>query len=107
MTKVTYVGNGGVTRNVDAEDGMSVMQTAVSHGVAGIIGECGGFLMCSTCHVYIDEEFLGQVGPVGEDEDEMLDATAAERRPNSRLSCQVRLTPSLDGLVVYLPTSQY
>ncbi|OQR61608.1 hypothetical protein B6E66_23495 [Streptomyces maremycinicus] len=107
MSKVTFIGADGAVTTADAQEGASVMQTAVSYGVAGIVGECGGFLMCSTCHVYVEPKYLDRLDPPAEDEDEMLDAAAAGRQPNSRLSCQIRVGPELDGLVVALPESQY
>ncbi|MGI5453561.1 2Fe-2S iron-sulfur cluster-binding protein [Streptomyces sp. CA-249302] len=107
MSKITYIGSDGAIVTIGAEDGASVMQTAVSHGVKGIVGECGGSMMCSTCHVYVEPKYLDRLDPPAEEEDEMLDAAAAERKPNSRLSCQIRVGPELDGLVVALPENQY
>ncbi len=105
MTTITYRRDGKDT-SLDANDGDSVMFTAVQQGVGGIVGECGGVLSCATCHVYVDPEWLGQVGPPGADEEDMLEATAAERRPNSRLSCQIEVQPELAGLIVEIPTEQ-
>jgi ferredoxin, 2Fe-2S len=106
MPEVTYVEQDGTRTTVDAPVGTSVMMAAVDHDVDGIVAECGGSLMCATCHVYVDEAFADQVGPRSSDEDEMLEAAASERRPTSRLSCQVELTDELDGLVVHLPETQ-
>ncbi|WP_345750869.1 2Fe-2S iron-sulfur cluster-binding protein [Microbacterium rhizophilus] len=107
MTRITYTDAEGHSREIDAADGASVMQTAVSRGVPGIVGECGGSLMCSTCHVYVDEAFTALLPAPDDDEDEMLDAVAAERRSNSRLSCQVRVSDAIDGLCVQTPERQY
>ncbi|MFC5946864.1 2Fe-2S iron-sulfur cluster-binding protein [Pseudonocardia lutea] len=106
MAKIRFVGADGTETTVEAAAGASIMQAAVSQGVPGIVGECGGSLMCSTCHVYIDDqEDLGIVA-VDDEEDEMLDAAAAERRETSRLACQIR--PSGDTeLVVHVPETQY
>jgi 2Fe-2S ferredoxin len=82
------------------------MQVAVAHGLAEIIGECGGNAMCATCHVYVDDRWLDRLAAVSDDEDALLDGAAAERKPNSRLSCQIRITPELDGLVLHLPDKQ-
>lgn len=82
------------------------MQTALDNGVDGIVGECGGSAMCATCHVYVDEAFLDLLPPMKEVENEMLECTATERRPNSRLSCQIKLDAVLDGIVVELPETQ-
>jgi 2Fe-2S ferredoxin len=96
----------GTQHKVDAIAGASLMQAAVSHRVDGIVAECGGNAACATCHVYVDAQQFGRVGPPNEVEDEMLDFTAAERRPTSRLSCQIEVTGALDGLVVDVPEEQ-
>ncbi|WP_424140584.1 2Fe-2S iron-sulfur cluster-binding protein [Roseomonas chloroacetimidivorans] len=106
MPRVTYVSADGQETSLELEEGMSVMEGAVANGVDGIVGECGGSLMCATCHVYVDEDHLSKLSARGEVEEEMLDSAAAEVLPNSRLSCQIRVTPELDGLVVRLPESQ-
>jgi 2Fe-2S ferredoxin len=85
---------------------MSVMQAAITRGVDGIVAECGGSLMCATCHVYVEDEHLAATPEMSADEDEMLDFTASERGRSSRLSCQLVMGPQLDGLVVYLPDEQ-
>ena len=82
------------------------MLAATSHGIDGILAECGGNAMCATCHVYVDESWLGRLPAMGSEEDALLDGAAAERRPTSRLSCQIKLTPELDGLVLRLPDRQ-
>jgi 2Fe-2S ferredoxin len=86
--------------------GDSVMQVATGHGIDGIVAECGGNAMCATCHVYVDEGWLARLAAMSTEENELLDGVAAERRPNSRLSCQIKVTPELDGLVVRLPDRQ-
>ncbi len=88
-------------------DGRSLMKAAVDAGVDGIAADCGGVLTCATCHVYVDEAWQARLPPPSADEDTMLDYTAEERRPTSRLSCQIALTPALDGLTVTLPSRQY
>jgi 2Fe-2S ferredoxin len=97
--------NGTVTP-VDAAVGSSVMHAAITHGVNGIVAECGGNLLCATCHVYVDAGWLGRLPAKDPDEDAMLDETATTRRPNSRLSCQIVLDPTLDGILVTLPKRQ-
>jgi ferredoxin, 2Fe-2S len=106
MPTITYIDADGREILVDAAEGMSVMEAATLHGLSGIVAECGGAMMCATCHVYVDEHWVERVGGPSEGEDEMLDGTAAERRPNSRLSCQIEVTPDLDGLVVRTPERQ-
>jgi 2Fe-2S ferredoxin len=108
MITVTLVSpDTGAERTLEAQPGQSLMQAAIAANAPGIEGDCGGLLTCATCHVYVREPWLPQLPPMVPDEDSMLDFAAAERRPNSRLSCQIALTPALNGLVVDLPSSQY
>lgn len=107
MVKVIYIAADGTETEVDGAEGASVMQTAVANDVDGIVGECGGSMMCATCHCYVDDGWLAKTGERGHDEDEMLEGAASEVRQSSRLSCQIRLTPALDGLVVHLPEEQF
>ncbi|HYD68911.1 2Fe-2S iron-sulfur cluster-binding protein [Azospirillum sp.] len=106
MAKVTFIEHGGAAQTVDIPEGWTVMQGAVRNGVEGIEAECGGSCACATCHCYVEEEFLDRLAPPSQTEEEMLDSTASERLPNSRLSCQIKVTAALDGLVVRLPEAQ-
>lgn len=106
MAKVTYVHPNGARAEFELADGTSVMVGATSHGLDGIVAECGGNAMCATCHVYVEPSQLGLLSAVSEEEDALLEGVAAERRPNSRLSCQIVVKPALDGLVVHLPERQ-
>jgi 2Fe-2S ferredoxin len=106
MTRITFIHPDNRSQTVDAEDGASVMLAALTHGVAGIVAECGGNAVCATCHVYVDEAWTAKLDPVSDDEDALLDGTAAERLPNSRLSCQIKVQPSLAGLVLRIPDKQ-
>jgi 2Fe-2S ferredoxin len=106
MPKVTYVDPDGTELEVEADTGTSVMMAAVNADIDGIVAECGGSLMCATCHVYVDEAFTDRLPEMSPDEDEMLEAAASERLPNSRLSCQIELSDELDGVVVRLPETQ-
>lgn len=106
MPNVTYVQDSGETRTIDARDGTSVMHAAVTNGVPGIAADCGGACSCATCHVYVDEAWWDRLPPIGEDEEGMLECTASERRPTSRLSCQIEMTDDLDGLIVMTPETQ-
>src|ERR1700745_1812492 len=141
MSKVTYVQPDGARETFDIAAGKSLMLGAQSHGVAGILGECGGQGMCATCHVYVDPKDLALLPPIGghegatlgecggqamgatchvyvdpkdldllppmaDEEDAMLEDTASERRPTSRLSCQLEARDDLDGLVGFLPEAQ-
>ena len=105
MTSITFTDSKGTARTVEGEDGSTLMETAVRHGVPEIVAECGGACACATCHVYIDDAFLAKVGKPSGMEEDMLDF-AYEVKPNSRLSCQIKVTPALDGLKVTTPDRQ-
>jgi 2Fe-2S ferredoxin len=85
---------------------MSIMQTAMNHNIPGILGECGGNCMCATCHVYVDSSFLGSLPPAKDNEKFMLSIAAEGPETNSRLSCQIKMTEELDGIVIRLPRKQ-
>jgi ferredoxin, 2Fe-2S len=106
MTTITFIHPDDRIEPVAAQIGASAMLAALTHGVGGIVAECGGNAVCATCHVYVDAAWLAKLEPVGDDEDALLDGTATERLPNSRLSCQIKITPALDGLVLRLPERQ-
>lgn len=106
MTTVTYVRPDGSRAEHQVTPGDSVMQAAISQGEDGIVAECGGQLMCATCHVYVDPTFAERFPDPTPDEDELLTCTAAERRPTSRLSCQLVVTEAVDGLAVEIPAIQ-
>jgi 2Fe-2S ferredoxin len=106
MPKVTYISHEGETTTIDVPVGTSVMEGAVKNGIDGIVAECGGACMCATCHVYVDPAFLDKLPPIDEEQEEMLGATAAERKSNSRLSCQIAMKPEYDGLIVRMPERQ-
>jgi 2Fe-2S ferredoxin len=82
------------------------MLAATKRGLDGIVAECGGNAMCATCHVYVDDQWIARLAAVSDEEDALLDGTASERQPHSRLSCQIKITPELDGLVLRLPERQ-
>ena len=106
MPIVTYISSSGISRKIDVPLGMSVMQAALNHKVEGILGECGGNCMCATCHVYLDPAFLNRVPPAQDNEKFMLSIAAEGPAPNSRLSCQIKMTEELDGMVVRVPGKQ-
>ena len=106
MPKITYIAFDGTETVVDAKEGMSVMQTAVNNGVDGIVAECGGACSCATCHVHVEEEWFDKLPEAQNMEKEMLDFVMSPQ-PTSRLSCQIKVTTELDGLVVHTPESQY
>lgn len=100
MPTVIYIGTTGREYVIDAVEGESVMATAVKNGVPGIIGECGGNASCATCHVWVRDEFVPLVGEPGDTEDDLLEMGVSDRREGSRLSCQITVSPELDGLTV-------
>ena len=106
MPKITYISHSGETTQVDVPVDTSVMEGAVQNGIDGIVAECGGNCLCATCHVYVDEQFLGLLTAADDTESAMLEATAAERMPNSRLSCQLAVKPAFEGLIVRMPEFQ-
>lgn len=108
MPNVTYIEANGTETVVDVAVGENVMRGALYNNVEGIVGECGGGLSCATCHCYIDDAWVDRIGeaPI-QDELDLLEGVASERKPSSRLSCQVVVTEDLDGLVVHLPEAQY
>jgi len=105
MTKLTIIAFDGTPYELEAEDGTSVMETALRSGVPGIEAECGGACACATCHVYVDEAWTGKLEEPHPMEEDMLDF-AYDVQPNSRLSCQIIISEALDGLVVRVPERQ-
>src|SRR5262245_23024034 len=105
MPKITYIDHQGTSRTVEGEIGSTVMETAIKNGVPGIEAECGGACACATCHVHVDEAWRATVGEPSPMEEDMLDF-GYDVRENSRLSCQIKVTAELDGLVVRTPERQ-
>jgi len=106
MPKITFIEHNGTEHVVDAEVGMTVMEAAIKNMVPGIEAECGGACACATCHVYVEEAWREKTGQPQEMEEDMLDF-AFDVRPNSRLSCQIKVTEDMDGLVVRVPEKQF
>lgn len=106
MPRITYVQPDGERQTVEVSSGATVMMSAISNDVPGILAECGGSAMCATCHVYVDPDYVDKLPPVSEIEVEMLASAASERRENSRLSCQLVIEPGLEELVVHVPPNQ-
>lgn len=94
-------------QSIQGKPGHSLMKAAVDAGISGIAADCGGTLTCATCHVYVDAAWLDKLPAPIRDETDMMDFAAAPVQADSRLSCQIVLTPELDGLVVRLPATQY
>ena len=106
MPQVTYIEHNGTAHEIELEEGLSVMRGAVDNGVPGIDADCGGECACATCHVFVEEPWLEKTGEPSEQEASML-SFAATAQPNSRLSCQITMSATLDGLVVRLPEAQH
>jgi 2Fe-2S ferredoxin len=108
MPKITYIEHGGAEHTVEVPEGLSVMRGAVDNNISGIDADCGGECACATCHVYVDAAWLATTGlpQPGSQEASML-SFAALAQPNSRLSCQIKVSDALDGLVVRLPEGQH
>ncbi|MBE3637610.1 2Fe-2S iron-sulfur cluster-binding protein [Mangrovicoccus algicola] len=104
--KLTFIAHDGTETVVEARPGDTVMSTALAHDVGGILGECGGSMMCATCHCHVDPDWTAATGARMDGEDDMLDCAASEVTQTSRLSCQIRLTEAMDGLVIRLPEAQ-
>jgi 2Fe-2S ferredoxin len=105
MLKIIYIDHEGTSRAVQGEVGSTVMETAIRNAIPGIEAECGGACACATCHVYIDDAWTGIVGKAQPMEEDMLDF-AFDVRPNSRLSCQIRISEAMDGLTLTTPARQ-
>jgi 2Fe-2S ferredoxin len=105
MPQVVLIDHRGANQRVEAPVGKSLMQVALDNGVSGILGDCGGSCSCATCHGYVDAPWLSKLPPRSETEIFMLEGVP-EPRASSRLCCQIRMTPELDGIVVRLPEEQ-
>jgi 2Fe-2S ferredoxin len=105
MPKITFIESNGKAHVVEAPVGLSLMEAAVKNMVPGIDADCGGACACATCHVYVDEAWREKCGKPQAMEESMLDF-AYEPKDNSRLSCQIKITEALDGLVLRLPEFQ-
>lgn len=105
MPKITFIEANGTVHETEAEIGATVMETAIMNGVPGIIAECGGACTCATCHCYVDDAWTEVVGGPSVMEEDMLDF-AFEVKPTSRLSCQIKVKDTLDGLIMHVPRRQ-
>src|SRR5665809_82029 len=106
MARITFIQQDGTAHVVEAEPGMTVMEAAVKNSIQGIAAECGGACACATCHVYVDDAWREPTGQPEQMEEDMLDF-AFDIRPSSRLSCQIKVTEALDGLVVRSAEEQF
>jgi 2Fe-2S ferredoxin len=101
--KATWIQSDGTAMTLKVAEGLSLMEAATAKAVPLIVGECGGSLSCGTCHVVVDPAWADRAGPVSPFEDQMLDLTEADRHPTSRLSCQIKMTAALDGIILHVP----
>ncbi len=107
MTTIHLTLPDGTRRSIPARDGKSLMRAALEADVDAIAADCGGCLTCATCHVIVDPAWAARLPPPSADERAMLEMTAEPAQTTSRLSCQIEITPALDGLAVKLPSTQY
>lgn len=105
MVKVTFVEHDGTRHEVESPEGETIMRVALNNDVPGIVADCGGQCACATCHAYLNEAYFGLAGPVSEEEGDMLEC-AIDVKPTSRLTCQVVVTKTLNGITVSIPPSQ-
>ena len=105
MAKITYIENNGTSHTVDVAEGLTVMEGAVQNNIPGIDADCGGGMACATCHVYVKDEWFDKINKKSEGEDDMIDQDY-EPKKSSRLSCQIQVSPEIDGLEVHLPGKQ-
>jgi 2Fe-2S ferredoxin len=106
MTKIIFIEHNGTARNVEVEDGQTLMNVAVEHLIPGIDADCGGACACATCHIHIDPEWIGRLPAISETERSMLDLAEGVGE-HSRLACQIQVSPSLDGIIVHTPEGQH
>ena len=105
MPKITYIDFNGNSKNIEVENGLTVMEGTIQNNVPGIDADCGGSMACATCHVYVNEEWSNKISPAEDAEQDMIDM-AFEPKKNSRLSCQLIVSNELDGLIVTTPKKQ-
>ncbi len=106
MPTINFILKDGSTKSIEAKAGSSVMENAVRGNIRGIDAECGGSCACATCHVYVADAYIDLLTQPDDLESDMLECVAAERRPGSRLSCQIQVSAELDGLTVQVPETQ-
>ena len=105
MPKITYKDYQGISKTIEVESGLSVMEGAIQKEIPGIDADCGGSMACATCHVYVDDKWFDKIPKAEDAEIDMIDM-AFEPKKNSRLSCQITISNELDGLIVNIPSKQ-
>lgn len=101
--KATWIQPDGQATTLDVAPGKTLMEAATARRIPGIIGECGGAMACATCHVVVPPEWFALTGEPDKFEDKMLEGTEADRQPTSRLSCQIKMSAALDGIILHVP----
>jgi len=107
MAKIKFIEHNGTEHEVEADNGLSIMQAAVNNGVPGIVAECGGACSCATCHVQLDPDWYAKIEVPSDMENEMLEFAMGFVENSSRLSCQIKINDELDGIIIRTPESQY
>lgn len=107
MPKAIYLTQDGKRAELEVRVGTNLMQAAVSNSIHEIVGDCGGSASCATCHVYVEDLYAHMLPEMSSAEEDMLQCTASERRPSSRLSCQIVMTDELDGITVHIAERQW
>lgn len=106
MAKITYIEHNGTEHVVDVASGLTVMEGARDNNIPGIEADCGGACACSTCHVYVDATWVAKIPARDAMEEDMLDFAWEPDTEKSRLTCQIKVTDDLDGLIVRMPEKQ-
>ena len=106
MAKITYIEHNGTEHVVDVPNGLTVMEGARDNAIPGIEADCGGACACSTCHVYVSPDWVGKLPEREDMEADMLDFAYEPKPGQSRLTCQLKVTDALDGLIVQMPEKQ-
>lgn len=106
MAKITYVEHNGTEHVVEVANGLTVMEGARDNNIPGIEADCGGACACSTCHVYVDTDWVAKLPDKEDMEEDMLDFAYEPDPTRSRLTCQIKVSDTLDGLIVHMPEKQ-
>ncbi len=106
MARIRFIEHNNTEHEVEADNGLSIMQAAVNNGVPGILAKCGGVCECATCHVQLDSDWYAKIDPPSEMENEMLEFIIGFAENSSRLGCQIKISDELDGIIVHTPESQ-
>lgn len=106
MAKITYIEHNGTEHVVEVANGLTVMEGARDNGIPGIEADCGGACACSTCHVYVAEAWFPKLPAIDPMEEDMLEFAYEPNPARSRLTCQIKVSDALDGLIVQMPVKQ-